>query len=192
MATPGAKIKVRTPTGKEVKVGLYDYRSWWLYDRETINNGDTSVYFFQSPEGKSISDTNLKQFSTIQFGWTLEVHAIRIIPQPSIGRSDLINLFNNMAVTLIREGTEAVFSAPGLIFTAGAGIYGFTTDTSATIASNGLPTPDAVLKLPVPILIKGGDTFNIRVDWDPAVSLSGPVKVWMVLDGLLKKPVRGS
>ena len=187
-----AKVKVTTPAGRKVTVGLYDYRQYWLYDRETINNGDTVKYFFQSPEGKTLSDTNLRQFSTIQFGWQLEVHAIRIIPDPTISTADLKNLFKDMAVVFIREGTDQIFFAPGLVFTAGAGLYGYTTETSTSILSNGLPTPGAVLKLAVPILIKGGDTINIRVEWNPAVTLSASTKMWMVMDGLLRRPVRGS
>ena len=91
-----AKVVVRTPTGRK-KIGLYDYRPYWLYDRETINNGDTEKYYFQSPEGKAITDTNLKQFSTIQVGWEFEAHAIRIIPDTDVSTADAEALFKNTA-----------------------------------------------------------------------------------------------
>lgn len=187
-----AKVKVKTPAGRKVAVGLYDYRSYWLYDTEEITNGQTEAYFFQSPEGKSITETNLKQFSTIQAGWQFEVHAIRVIPPTTISTADAENVFYGSAITLLKEGDIEVFSAPTIIFTAGAGLYGATTETSANIISNGLPTPTAVLKLPVPILIRGGETFNIRMLWSPAVSLTAPVKLQMVLDGILRRPVRGT
>ena len=188
-----AKIVTRTPTGRQVKVGLYDYRSYWLYDRETINNGATEVYFFQSPEGKTTADTNLKQFSTIQTGWQFEIHALRVILPPDISTADAEALFANSAITLYKDGDTEVFSAPALMFNAGCGLYGATTETSTNIISNGIPSSNAVTKIPVPILIKGGETFNIRLMFNPAVSLSvASIKLWMVLDGILRRPVKGT
>ena len=186
-----AKVVVQTPEGKK-KVNLYDYRPYWLYDRESITNGSTEKYFFQSPEGKSIVDTNLKQFSTIQVGWRFEVHAIRVIPAVDISTADAEALFTNSALTFYREGDIEVFSAPTMLFPAGAGLYGATTETSTNIIANGMPTPQSVLRLPVPILIKGGETFNIRVAWNPAVSLSATTKMYVVLDGILKRPLKGT
>lgn len=190
-----AKLVMKTPTGTK-KVGLYDVRPYWLYDRETIRNGDTEKYFFQSPEGKTIADTNLKQFSTIQYGWQFELHAIRVIPNTKVSIADAENLFANTALTLFKEGDVEVFSAPALIFSAGAGLTGAVsttaTDTTIDIVSNGLPTPSAVLRLPVPLLIQGGETFNIRLAFQPAVSLSADSKVYIVLDGILKRPVKGA
>lgn len=187
-----AKITVRTPTGRKVRVGLYDYRSYWLFDTEIIQEGMTEVYFFQSPEGKSAAQTNLKQFSTIQAGWEFEVHAIRVIPEPGISATDAQNLFKNCSLTLLKEGDIEVFAAPAVIFTAGAGVYGFTTEADKSVISNGLPSPTAINKLPIPILIKGGETFNIRILWSPAVSLSRTISLQLVLDGILRRPVRGT
>ncbi len=187
-----AKVVVRTPTGKK-KIGLYDIRPYWLYDRETIQNGDSEKYFFQSPEGKTLVDTNLKQFSTIQVGWIFEGHAIRVVPDPKISTSDAETLFQNTALSLYKEGDIEVFSAPALLFPAGAGLYGATTETSTNIISNGVPTPTSVLKLPVPVIIKGGETFNIRLSFQPSISgLSASTKLYIVIDGILKRPVKGT
>ncbi len=188
-----AKVVVRTPTGRKRVVRLSDYRPYWLYDKEVITPTTTEVYFFQSPEGKALPDTNLKQFSTIQVGWEFEIHAIRVIPSVKISTADAEELFENSAITFYKEGDIEVFSAPTLLFPAGAGLYGATTETNTNILANGVPTPTAVNKLPIPIMIRGGETFNIRMLFQPPPSgLSGNVPVKMVLDGILRRPVKGT
>ena len=186
-----AKVIAKTPEGTKV-VKLYDVRQYWLYDTEEISNGDTEKFFFQSPEGKTLAQTNLRQFSTIQFGWTFEVYAIRVIPSIKTSTSNLKNLLDTSVLTFYREGDVEVFTAPTVIFPAGAGIYGNTTETDTSILANGMPTPQAVMGFKTPLIIKGGETFNIRVLWSPAVSLTTDVPLKIVLDGILKRPIKGT
>jgi len=187
------KVAVKGPAGKKKVVRFSDYRPYWLYDKEVITPSTSEVYFFQSPEGKPLTETNLKQFSTIQVGWEFEIHAIRVIPSLKVSTSDAEELFENSVITFYKDGDVEVFSAPTVLFPAGAGLYGATTETNTNIIAHGLPTPTAVLKLPIPILVIGGQTFNIRMLFNPVPSsLSGNVPVKMVLDGILRRPIRGT
>lgn len=186
------KIKIRTPEGVKT-VGISDVRPYWLYDTATISNGDTEHYFFRTPENKTIVDTNLRQFSTIQVGWTFEVSAIRIVPRVNIPIADMEIIFQNAVVTFLREGDIEIFTIPSVMLNAGCGLYGATTNTSEDVVSLGIPASGAILKLPIHFLIYGGETFQFRMQFNPAISgLAADRKVYMILDGILKRGIRGA
>jgi hypothetical protein len=187
------KIKIRTPEGKTKTVSLSDVRPYWLYDTATIDTTTTEYRFFQTPSGKTIHDTNLQQFSTIQIGWTLEVHTIRIVPRPSITIADMELIAGDAVVSFLREGIEEIFTLPLVMLNAGCGLSGATTNTAEDVVSLGTPASGAVLKMPIRFLLYGGETFNFKLQYAAALSaLSTSRKIYMVLDGVLKKGIRGA
>lgn len=188
----GTQLKIKTAEGTKT-VNLSDVRPYWLYDSITVANTDTESYFFRTPEGKTLVDTNLKQFSTIQVGWTFEVSTMRIVPRANISIADLKIIIANSVISFLREGDIEVFSLPALMLNAGCGLYGATTTTSTDLVSQGTPSSGAVLKMPIRFLLYGGETFNFRLQYNPAISgLSASRKIYLVLDGVLKRGVRGA
>lgn len=186
------KLKIRTPEGVK-EVGLSDVRPYTLYDTATIDSADTEEYFFRTPEGKTLVDTNLKQFSTIQVGWTFEVASMRIIPRVNIPIADMELIFANSVITFLREGDIEIFTMPSVMLNAGCGLTGATTNTAEDLVSLGLPSAGAVHRNAIRFLLYGGETFNFRMQWNPAVgTLAASRKIYLVLDGILKRGVRGA
>ena len=187
MATTQIKVGGRT-------ISLYDVRPYCLYDTETITSGagTKEVYFFRTPEGKTILDTNLKQFSTIQTGWKFEVAEIRLIPLESASLSDLEAIFGTGQAVLsyLKEGDIEIFTFPAVMFNAGCGLHGCTTATDADIVSLGLPTATAVMKLPVRLIIYGGQTFNFVLK--ASTGGTNNVKIRCCLLGILQRGVVGA
>ena len=187
MATTTIKVGER-------KFSLYDIRPYCLYDTETITSGagTKEVYFFRTPEGKTILDTNLKQFSTIQTGWKFEVAEIRLIPLESTSLSDLEAIFGTGQAVLsyLKEGDIEIFTFPAVMFNAGCGLHGCTTETGADIVSLGLPTTTAVMKLPVRLIIYGGQTFNFVLR--ASTGGTANVKIRCCLVGILQRGVVGA
>ena len=187
------QVKVQTPEGVRT-IALSDVRPYWLYDTATIATADTEHYFFRTPENKTLVDTNLRQFSTIQVGWTFDISTIRVVPRVAIPIADMEILFANTVTTFLREGDIEIFTLPTVMLNAGCGLFGATTNTAEDIVSLGIPASGAVMKLKWPIVLYGGETFQFRTQWNPAVSasLSASAKVYMVLEGTLKRGVRGA
>lgn len=188
------KLKIRTPEGVK-EVGLSDVRPYWLYDTLSISNGDTEGYFFRTPENKTLVDTNLKQFSTIQVGWTFEVSAIRVVPRVAISLASAEIIFNNSVVSFLREGDIEIFSIPTVMLNAGCGLTGavYGHASAVDIVSLGVPSASSVLKQPIRFLLYGGETFNFRIQFNPAISgLAAAARIYLVLDGILKRGVRGA
>lgn len=194
------KFKVRTPEGVKT-VGLSDVRPYWLYDTITVllAAGAKEDYFFRTPEGKTLRDTNLKQFSTIQVGWTFEVSAMRLIPNAATPAADLEELFGTgqAIVSFLREGDIEIFTVPAIMLNAGCGLYGSldsggTLATSRDLVSLGIPASGAVMKIPIKFLLFGGETFNFRFQATTTGALSANLKLNLTLEGVLKRGVRGA
>lgn len=189
------KVKIQTPEGVK-EVGISDVRPYWLYDTEQITAaaGTKDEFFFRTPQGKTIRDTNLRQFSTIQVGWTFEVTNMRVIPQVNASLADLEELFGNgqPVITFLREGDIEIFTIPAIMLNAGCGFYGATTVNASDIVSLGTPASGAILKLPIRFLIYGGETFNFRFQAVTTNAMTAAVNISLVLDGILKRGVRGA
>lgn len=186
------KLKIRTPEGVK-EVGLSDVRPYVLYDTVAVATGASEGYFFRTPENKVLVDTNLKQFSTIQVGWTFEVSEMRLIPRVNIPIADMELIFANSVLTFLREGDIEIFTMPAMMLNAGCGLHGATTNTAEDVVSLGLPSAGAVHKLSIRFLIYGGETFNFRWQWNPVVgTLAATRSVYLALVGVLKRGVRGA
>ena len=187
MATTTIKVGER-------KFSLYDVRPYCLYDTEEVSAaaGTKEIYFFRTPENKTIHDTNLKQFSTIQAGWKFEVAEIRLIPLENTAATDLEILFGEGRAVLsyLKEGDIEIFTFPAVMFNAGCGLHGCTTVTDKDIVSLGLPTATAVMKLPVRLIIYGGQTFNFV--FRASTGGTNDVKIRCCLIGILQRGVVGA
>jgi len=190
------------PNGTQIKVGeksygLVEVRPYFLYDTVKIpTTGISEFYTFLTPEGKTLSETNLKQFSQIPVGWVFEVHSIRLIPWTGTSLTDLETVLTGWIVSYIKEGDTSIFDAPAIVFNAGCGIHGAVATTATTttldIVSLGLPSSGSVWKPKFPLYIRGGETFNFRHRWTPTPTPTAEVRVYHLLEGILKRPVRGA
>jgi len=186
-------VKAKTPEGIK-KYKLEDVRPYWLYDTITITNVNTATefYFFQTPQGKTVVETNLKQFSTIQIGWVFDVTRMRLLPQANISLADIEELFTDCIVTYLKEGDVEIFSLPSIMLNAGCGLHGSTTYTDSEIVSLGLPSLSSVMKLPFPLTIQGGKTFVFRMKYDVAPTPVVTREIAMILEGILRRDVVGA
>lgn len=172
---------------------LEDVRPFYLYDRLSLTSASgTEQYYFQTPESKTIIDTNLKQFSTIQIGWTFDVQKIRLILNPDVSIANAKLLASRSVVTYLKEGDVEIFSLPSIMLNSGCGLTGATTTTSTEVVSLGLASQSAVHKLPFPLTIAGGRTFQFRQKWNSLSGISGTVIVYMVLEGILRRDIIGA
>jgi len=186
----------------EIKVGerkfkLEDVRPYWLYDTILAANGDVEHILFRTPDRPLVTDTNLKQFSQIQMGWTFDVVKMMVQPAIDISIADAEILFANCVVSYMKEGDIEIFSIPILMLNAGCGLAGAvsTTATATTLdmVSLGTPSRPSALKLPFPLTIAGGATFQFRIRWATALSgLSASRRIRLVLEGILRRGVVGA
>jgi hypothetical protein len=192
-----ATVQTTDASGQTKSFKLEDVRPYWLYDSNLIATGGADYYYFQDPSGKSTVETNLKQFSTIQIGWVFDVTRIRLLPRTTMTIADLQTIFLNSIITYLKEGDIEIFSLPALMINAGAGITGATTVNATSIPTLGLPSLSAVIKLPFPLTLTGGKTFVFRLHYDgtgvgTVSGTTNAAKIWMVLEGILRREVVGA
>jgi len=196
--TPGMRIVAKTPEGK-VEVAVKDAKPWWYYDTIVFPaNQEVPVEarFFQIPkgqEGKTEIDTNVLQYSTLPKGWKLLIYSIRIATLDGKA-ADLKKLMSNSIVELELGGTKRPFAAPTWVFTQGGGLFGEieAAQQEIELITNGLPTPQSILKLPYAIDIEGGESFNLILKTKAGITPSADVKLQAVLDCIAYEPVRGT
>lgn len=76
---------------------------------------------------------------------------------------------------------------PTFLWPGGAGVYGAVAAASGTVITqawnNGLPSPQARMKLKIPIILDPGDTFSMRLTVTTAVTIDDPTRAWLVMKG---------
>ena len=185
-------VKTRTPEGVR-RFRLEDVRPYWLYDEFNIlpTNVHTEFVYFQNPD-KTIFETNMRQFSSLPIGWIFDATRIRVVPIPSITVADAELLFGRSVVSYLKEGDIEIFTIPALMLNSGCGLLGATTVTATDIVSLGDPSHAAVMKLPFPITIRGGKTFQFKLKFPVAPTPAAATRIKMVLDGILRRDVVGA
>jgi len=170
-------IKVDPVTGKRYVTELKDVSPYWLFDTKLVKKDDATVTFFDQRKITGI-ETNMLQPNTLPSEWTFNIHAIRVIPDFSADKNDMASLVFNSVITFNKEGSE-IFAAPTFVFNAGAGI----TD----LPTNGYPSTQAVLMLPLSLQLKGNQPFSFELIKD--VTLTNDINVKIVLDGIVYKNI---
>jgi len=202
MATPGTRIIAKTQKG-QIEVEVKNVKPFWYYDTIVFPANQeipTEVRFFQIPKGqngKDEIDTNVLQYGTLPAGWRLLIYTIRFAPVYGT-LEDVKKLLANSILELEIGGTQRPFAAPSWVFTQGGGptgavaIDGAQSEKTLEIVTNGVPSPQAVMKLPYSIEITGGETFNLIMKVKPNVVPAAELKVQAVLDCIAYEPVRGT
>jgi hypothetical protein len=175
-----ANIKVlkKDPvTGRTYVTELKDVAPYWLFDTKTVRANDTTTTFFDQRKIKG-TETNMLQPNTLPSDWTFNINAIRVVPDFSADAAVVSALVFNSVLKFVKEGSE-IFKAPTFIFNAGAGV--------PQQPTNGYPSTQAVLMLPLSLQLKGNQPFSFELVKD--VSLTADISVKVVLDGIVYKNI---
>ena len=148
-----------------------------------------TIQMFGNVAGSAgINITNMKKAYELPGTEKFTLYALRVVPL-AITEADWILLIKGYIVRLIR-GRVVELEAGLEYFAGGAGI---STPTAASVAvNNGIPDPRAVASLPQsdPIVIEGGDTFEVNLVGPAAVTVAAAVWLRVYLDGAFDKGVQ--
>ena len=112
--------------------------------------------------------------------------------EPANGAGTLIGKIVYNTVTTLYVGEKIMMQAPTWFFPAGAGPYSET----ATITTNGLPSPQDTFRFAEPIFIDRQQNFRVEIEIPDADVLKqlhriyGPFFMWVVLDGYMTRGVQ--
>jgi hypothetical protein len=170
-------IKKDPYTGKVYVAELKDVAPYWLFDTKTVAKDSTTTTFFDQRRASGI-ETNMLQPNTLPSDWTFNINAIRVVPDFSADPNEIASLVFNSVLKFNKEGSE-IFKAPTFVFNSGAGVNGSPT--------NGYPSTQAVLMLPLSLQLKGNQPFSFELVKD--ATLSNDIEVKIVLDGIVYKNI---
>ena len=174
-------VKVDKITGRKVVVSLKDVAPYWLYDTKTLDNTNRKVSFFSNINKSNPVDTNMLQDNQLPAGWKFHILAMRIVPDPNADANLIASVLYNSVVEFVKESYD-VFKAPAFTFPAGGGVMGK--------PSNGLPSSEAILPMPMQMEIEGMTPFSVNLTVSPAVDFgTNTLKTKVVLDGIVYKNI---
>ena len=172
------------------------------------------IRFFVDIQNKTKLETNLQASGVLPSLNTFEVRALRVVVSnlhrfdPKGGKNEqlkernepevLADLIYNSVTSLI-VGDKLLFEAPTYFFPSGAGVSsGF-----PTVCNNGLPDPTATFRLAEPVIIDPQQNFRVEMAFPQGVpgqqtpldpyklaGVTGPLRIWVVLDGYLTRDVQ--
>jgi hypothetical protein len=164
-------------------------RQWTpLYDTITLaaagTLGPLTQFFGRTAAGSGIAITNMQQANMLPGVEAFEVHALRVFV---LGvTADLEDMYQNLVVRFYR-GRAVELEAPVEYFAGGAGMY-LTTAASVDVY-NGIPDPRAIVTLPDPIRIEGGEHFSVTLE-GVLTTASARLTTRIYLDGAYDKGVQ--
>jgi hypothetical protein len=143
--------------------------------------------FANTAAANGINVTNMTRSNQLPGTDSFTLQALRIVPV-AVTEADWILLVKGMICRFVRG--RAVELEAGLeYFSGGAGI---STPTAASVAvNNGLADPRAIASLgDNPIVITGGDQFEVHLIGPAAVTTAGALWIRVYLDGYFDKGVQ--
>ena len=174
-------VKVDPATGKRVIVSLKDVSPYWIYDTKTVKKDSRVTSFFSDVNANDPVSTDMLQPNQLPRGWKFVMYAIRAIPDFNASSDDIATLVFNSIIEFKKEGSE-IFKAPTLVFNAGAGVY--STNNTTT---NGYPSTQAVLMLPLQIELQGSQPFEFSLIKD--TTLNNDIEMKLQLDGIIYRNI---
>lgn len=148
-----------------------------LYDRLDITGAGKFTYF-KGSQGRSRLYTNFDGQSQFDNPRAYLVMGLRAFPASGVAAADVNELANRAYFTLT-IGDKPFFEAPlSLILT-----------TLTALQTQGQMST-ATLKLDNPILLPSQQIFKPAIDVESPVTLTGPVPLTLVFDGVLLRPAQ--
>jgi len=185
-----AKVYVKLPNGKVKGFDILDIRPHFLFDTAIISSQEQSVTLFNDVTGKNSGiDYFIYANGFLPSGMQFELRKIRSLVRSGTA-ADIALVVRNTTVTYLKSGTEKIFTAPLAIFGGGAGVW--TTKSDVDTAEIGFPANSSAYEVPFRIFIDSGETFSFELKTKAPTAPSAAVKLYFVLEGILKKPVVGA
>lgn len=161
----------------------------------TITQAGSAFFTSVGPQSsKTLASTNMTQSQRLPAPQAFSIFSIRLRWVESIFLTDLYNILSGFALSLIL-GSKSYQLAPLWYFAAGGGISAFTTRTSASFYTNGVPSREAMHKLAIPIVIENQMNFYAQFEGNSlalTASASGGTGATfqLLLDGLYARGVQ--
>lgn len=170
------------------------------------------IRFFVDIQSKTKLETNLQASGVLPSLNTFEARALRVVvsnlrPTESKGDTDaprtrgnesaiLADLIYNSVTSLI-VGEKNMIEMPTFWFPSGAGV-----SPGLTVSNHGEPDPTATFRFAEPVFIEPQQSFRGEmafpqgipgvnpVDNEKLAHVTGPLRIWVVLDGYLTRDVQ--
>jgi hypothetical protein len=157
------------------------------------------IRFFMDVHGKTRLETNMQAAGTLPSQNTFEVRAMRVVVtpprvpprgDPPDARSFMTHLIYSSTTSLI-VGEKPMIQMPTWFFPSGAGISA----GDGTVPNHGNPDPMATFRFAEPVVIEAQQNFRVEMAFHHEVpqsvgTASGPIRIWVVLDGYMDRDVQ--
>jgi hypothetical protein len=163
--------------------------------------------FFVDVQNKTRLETNLQASGTLPSLNSYEVRAMRVVVSPVLRQKPykagdehsrdtdnvLADLIYNSVTSLI-VGEKTMIEMPTYYFPAGAGV----SPGNQALPSHGQPDPMATFRFSEPVPIEPNQNFRVEMMFPQNVptgpsrlgNATGPLRLWVVLDGYLTRDVQ--
>jgi hypothetical protein len=157
------------------------------------------VRFFVDVQNKTRLETNLQAAGVLPSQNSYEAHALRVVVDkrsaaspPTADPADFLSAFIYSSVTSLLVGEKIMIEVPTFWFPSGAGV---TNPGISAVAGHGEPDPMATFRFSEPVVIEPQQNFRVEISFPNKVpqevaSASGPLRIWVVLDGYLTRDVQ--
>jgi hypothetical protein len=175
------------------------------------------IRFFVDVQNKTPLETNVQAAGVLPSQNTFEARALRVVVsnlrvspmrdnpegeiRETLNESELLADLIYNSVTSLIVGEKEMIKMPTYWFPAGAGVSpGFPNTTN-----HGMPSPEATFRFAAPILIEPQQNFRVEMSFPHGVPggdeppngvvkklahVTGPFRIWVVLDGYLTRDVQ--
>jgi len=176
------------------------------------------IRFFVDVQNKTKLETNLQAAGVLPSLNTFEARALRVVVSNlrcsefigSTGKSAPRDTFNESAiladliynsVTSLIVGEKVMIEMPTFWFPSGAGV-----SPGHTASNHGEPSPEATFRFAEPVFIEPQQNFRVEMAFPQGVPgvisgnptgninklayVTGPLRIWVVLDGYLTRDVQ--
>lgn len=161
--------------------------------------------FFVDVQNKTRLETNLQASGTLPSLNSYEIRAMRVVVSPvlqvaprgkpgEVHSKETDNVLADLiynSVTSLLVGEKTMIEMPTYYFPAGAGV----SPGNQNLPSHGQPDPMATFRFSEPVLVEPNQNFRVEIQFPQGVpptlsNATGPLRLWVVLDGYLTRDVQ--
>lgn len=177
---------------------------WIAYDTEQYTSGSTvTLNFFRTVKASKL-DSNMEQAGAFPHPQSMHVFSLGVQPlaEPGALVTASPNILTDLHRLLVNSylewkiGHKLQVLAPSICFPAGVGIDAAisgagaeATDEFVANANNGLPAPQYSWWVD-PVMLESMQKFEVNIYWDSSQTLTGNIKVRILLKGRLIRSVQ--
>jgi hypothetical protein len=171
------------------------------------------IRFFVDIQSKTKLETNLQASGVLPSLNTFEARALRVVvsnlrptefkestgsaPKGSVNESAILADLIYNSVTSLIVGEKIMIEMPTFWFPSGAGV-----SPGLAVSNHGEPSPEATFRFAEPVSIEPQQNFRVEMAFPQGVPgvnpddkkklahVTGPLRIWVVLDGYLTRDVQ--